>query len=308
MITVIVVNYNTRDLLRDCLATAVNAGAAEVMVVDNASSDGSAAMVRRDYPTVTLLANQANSGFGAAANQAIFASRTPYVLLLNSDVLLNPQTVPALTAYLECRPQAAVAGPRLLNADGSLQPSAFPFPTPAALLWQATSLGRLAAVRPALRERLRERYLIGWNHDQNRVVPWVMGAVLAIRRDVFTAVGGFDPTFYMFSEEVDLCYRLQKFGWQVHYTPSATAVHLGGASTNQQRHRMEVQRYRSTELFYRRHYSVPAAIALRLLTGYSMARNILRDAVRLRLSRQRQTRERLAEDLGIWRRVLRRGY
>src|SRR5207237_6294073 len=130
---------------------------------------------------------------------------------------------------------------------GSLQLSCFPFPSPLFALLRATFLGALIGRLPGL----RQHYLPAWQQDQARPVPWVVGAVLAIRRAAFDSVGGFDESFFMYSEEVDLCYRLRAAGWQTDFAPVARVTHLGGASANQQRTAMEEQRYASTAQFYR---------------------------------------------------------
>lgn len=299
-IAVAIVSYNTREHLRACLASICADAPREVIVVDNASSDGSVEMLAASFPQVTLLANRANPGYGAAANQAIAGCASPYVLLLNSDTLLRPGALAALSAYLDRSPRAAIVGPRLLNPDGTLQPSCFPFLTPLNALLRESKLSELVRRVPLL----RERYLPTWSHARPRVVPWVLGAALAIRCAAFEAVGGFDESFFMYSEEVDLCYRLRAAGWQVHFAPVTSVVHVGGASTARHRAEMAARVYQSMDHFYRRHYSAWRRRWLRLVVAYLMLRNIARDTVRLRRARQPDERGRLAEDLAVWRRVL----
>jgi hypothetical protein len=299
-VAVTVVNYNTCDHLRACLATVDAESPVEVVILDNASTDGSAEMVRASYPHFKLVVNEKNPGYGAAANQAIGNCTSEYVLLLNSDTLLKPGAVQSLRAYLDGHPQAAIVGPRILNPDGSLQVSCFHFPSPLFAFLRSNTLGTLIRYIPFL----RDRYLPAWSHNRPRRVPWVLGAALAIRRKAFEEVGGFDESFFMYSEEVDLSYRLNAAGWQVHFAPVADIVHVGGASTDRLKTEMEIQRYSSTTLFYRRHYSSGRMLLLRLIVSYSLFRNLIRDSTRLVLASRRDQQAALVENCSIWKRIL----
>lgn len=295
-----VVSYNTRTHLQQCLATIAADDVDEVIVVDNASVDGSTLMVRECFPDVAVIANDVNPGYAAAANQAIATCRAPYLLLLNSDTRLEPGTVAALTDYLDQHPHVGVVGPRLVNPDGSLQPSCFAFPTPAQMFLQSSFVGTLMRRIPIL----RHRDLQTWDHSHARAVPWVLGAALALRRAAVEAVGGFDERYFMYSEEVDLCYRLQQSGWETHYAPVTTVVHYGGASTVQLRAEMGVRIYLSTQQFYDRHFGRREQTELALIMAYSMLRNIIRDALRYARARQDAGRALIREDLRIWSQVL----
>jgi GT2 family glycosyltransferase len=299
-IAVAIVNYNTREDLRACLTSVRPAGATEVVVVDNASSDGSAAMVQEEFPEVTLCANQTNTGYGSAANQAITLCRAPYVLLLNSDTLIQPKTLGILDNYLSTHPQVAIAGPRLFNPDGTLQPSAYPFPTPLHLFLEESTLGRLIRHFPWL----RQRYLRTWSHDHARPVPWLLGAALAIRRQPFTALGGFDTSYFMYAEETDLCYRLRAAGWDIHFAPNATIIHTGGASTGQYRTAMAVQFFASIRYFYRRHYSPLRQLELILIIKAIVFARFLRERARLLLVEDAQTRQAIQQALSAWQQLL----
>jgi GT2 family glycosyltransferase len=168
---------------------------------------------------------------------------------------------------------------------------------------EKTPLGRWLARVPVL----RDRWLLSHSpHDRPRVVPWVLGAAMALRREAFEETGGFDPAFFMYSEEIDLCYRLKDAGWEVHFSPVATVTHVGGASTGQKRPEMAVRRVASSKLFYRRHYSPLRVLALEGMIGAAMLARMGRDALRLAFSRDSRRRSRLAEDLAIWRGALRR--
>ncbi|MBI3952204.1 MAG: glycosyltransferase [Acidobacteria bacterium] len=297
---VAIVNYNTREHLRACLATVRSETPSEVVVVDNASSDGSVEMVQAEYPWVYLHANKTNVGYGAAANQAIAHCTAKYVLLLNSDTLLQLGALGALSCYLDSHLRAAIVGPRLVNQDGALQASCYPFPTAINWLFLNSHLGRLIRFIPVL----RDHYLPTWSHDHARLVPWVSGAAIGIRREALEEVGGFDEPFFMYYEEVDLCYRLSTAGWQVHFAPVTTVVHAGGASTSQNRTDMTVQLLTSTMQFCRKHSSRLSLAELRmLLKGLTLARWI-GDAVRLRLTRDACKRARIADSIAAWQRML----
>jgi len=300
-IAVVVVNFNTRDLLRRCLETVVAQCPAATVVVDNASTDGSAAMVRAEFPSVALLVNTTNPGYGGASNQGIAACGTDNVLLLNSDTRLEPGALEALAGYIDRHPRAAVIGPRLSYPDGSLQATCYAFPSPLDPFLHGRVADRLFRIAPGP----RDRYLRTWSHDHARPVPWVMGAALAIRRQAFDAVGGFDHSFFMYAEEIDLCYRLARAGWEIHFAPVTTVVHVKGASTGQQRVKMEVRLIASITLFYRRHYPRHRVLLWLAVVRTLALLRLLRDVVRVRAVRDIERRHRIGEDLRVWREILR---
>jgi GT2 family glycosyltransferase len=303
-IAVAIVNYNTREHLRACLATVQSEARSETVVIDNASSDGSAEMVLAEYPWVTLHTNKTNHGYGAAANQAMASCTAEYVLLLNSDTLLQAGALMALSGYLDLHPHAAIIGPRLVGPDGTLQASCYPFPAPLNTFLEnstmAISLGRL--IRRYL-PLLRNSYLRTWPHNAARVVPWLKGAALAIRRPAFEAVGGFDETYFMYFEDADLCYRLTAAGWQIHFTPATTVVHVGGASTGQWRAEMAVQLFASTIQFYQRHASSFHCTEVVLIIKALMVARWISGTARLYLTRDACKRADIAADVAAWRRV-----
>jgi GT2 family glycosyltransferase len=296
---VVVVNHNTREHLRACLASVARERPAQVVVVDNASTDGSPEMVRYEFPDVELI-EAPNEGFGAGANRGIRASRHPHALLLNSDTRVRPDAVEALDRYLERRPNVGLAGPKLLNADGKLQQSIYAPPGPLAELLRWTSLWRPAAALPIL----RRAYFLGHRHDRETDAGWLVGAALAVRRIAFDQVGGFDTSYFMYSEEVDLAYRMRLAGWATRFTPSAEVLHIGGASTAAYRAEMMAQLYASMTLFYRKHYDGRRQAALRVILTYFMVRNLVRDRMRLLRESSEEARHAIAEDLTAWRRVL----
>lgn len=299
---VAVISWNTRELLRRCLSTVAAAGASEVVVVDNGSSDGSIAMVREEFPAVRLQVLPENPGYGAASNIAFTLCSTDYVLLLNSDTELRPGALEALTAHLDRCPRAGIVGPRLLNPDGTLQKSTFPYPSPLVPFVKRRPVADLVGVIPVL----RDAFVGSWAHDHTRRVPWVLGAALAIRRAAYATVGGFDESYVMYYEEVDLCYRLRQAGWEIHFTPATEVTHVGGASTSQRRPAMLARLGLSAVDFHRRHHhGLTRAASIGLLRG-TMRYRLARDWVGARLARGEAQRRVHAENLAVWREVLTR--
>jgi N-acetylglucosaminyl-diphospho-decaprenol L-rhamnosyltransferase len=225
-LSVVIVSFNAREHLERCLA-AVAGGEHEVVVVDNASSDGSRALVRERFPSVRLVELAENIGFGAANNVGAEAGSGRWLLLLNSDAWPVDDAIERLMSFAEAYPRAGIVGPRLRNVDGSLQPSVRGYPT----LWRiATEYLFLRRLAPRSRA-LNAFYGGGFDHASVREVEVLKGAVLLARREAYEAVGGFDPAYFMYGEEMDLCYRIRKAGWAVVFDPDAEFVHVGGVST-----------------------------------------------------------------------------
>jgi len=284
-IAVVIVNWNTRDLLRACIRSVLAESPAEVVVADNGSQDGSVEMVRREFPAVTVIVSPENPGYGTASNRAIARCAADYIVLLNSDTELRPGALRVLGDYLEEHPKAGVVGPRLLNLDGTLQASCFPFPRP---------------LVPLMKRRTGR-----FGHDRPEPVPWVVGAALAIRRVAFEPIGGFDESYHMYFEEVDLCYRLRKAGWETHFTPAAEVVHVIGASTQQRRAEMMLRTRLSSLEFFRRHYrGIPLAAGLMVEHALTLGR-LVRDGVRYCLPGSGGRRDQLKENLTVWWALLR---
>lgn len=239
-LSVVIVNWNARHLLAQCLASVYAyppEGEFEVFVVDNASSDGSADMVRREFPQVRLIQNTENVGFARANNQAMRTSRGRYVLLLNSDTIVQPGALDSMVCFADQHPEAGVVGGRLLNADESLQPSWAQFPT----FWSEL-LGRNFRKRQPMTDHLTYE------------VDWVGGACLLARRKAIEVVGLLDEDFFMYSEETDWCFRMVRNGWKVYYLPSAEVIHFGGGSSQRASDEMLVQLYQSKLRFFHKHY------------------------------------------------------
>jgi hypothetical protein len=250
-VTAVVVSYNCRDALRDCLHKLTTpSNSVPIIVVDNASADGSAEMVAQDFPTVELIKNARNRGFAAACNQGIRACATAFILLLNPDTLLERAELQKLQNFIGSQPNVGACGPRVLNADGTLQPSCRAFPTFGAMICDELGLSRLF---PHSR-RFASYRLSGWEHDQTSDVDQLMGSCLLVRRMALEHLGLLDERFFLYFEEVDLCRRMWQTGWRVSFIADATVTHLGGNSSNADRRNALGHRYRSLFAFYRKHY------------------------------------------------------
>jgi GT2 family glycosyltransferase len=223
-VSVVIVNWNTSDLLARCLGSLENERSTvgmEVIVVDNGSTDGSLARVRQAYPAVRLISNPDNRGFSIANNQGIEASSGRYVLLLNSDTEVVGGSLRALVEYGDAHTEAGILGPRLLNGDGTLQPSGGRFPTPLSTMFGLVGLERLTG---------QPRYGTTRDYSKPAVVDEVSGAAMMIRHGVIERIGMLDESFVWGYEDVDFCRRVHETGWQVHYVPAAVVQHEWGAS------------------------------------------------------------------------------
>ena len=253
LLSICLVNWNTRDYLRACLQsirdTTTDLGP-EVIVVDNASADGSVGMVAGEFPEVTLIANEENLKYARGNNQALEASHGAYKLLLNPDVVLLPGAVAELLAALERHPQAGAVAPRLVHPDGSSQLSCRTFPDPAALAYEALGLARLFP-----RSRRFGAYRMSWwAHADERRVDQPMASAFMLRASALDDVGVFDDDFPIFFNDVDLCRRLVDAGHEVWFTPRAEVIHHVGASTRQVRRAMIAESHRSLLRYYEKHY------------------------------------------------------
>lgn len=251
ILTAIIVSYNTRDLTLRCLADLyadLGDTSAEVFLVDNGSADGSVAAVRGACPEVIVIEVGHNAGFAAANNLAMTRATGEFVLLLNTDAFVKLGAIRVMMGYLREHPRTAVVGPRLLNADGSLQPSCYKFPNPARALCEHTLL---TAAFP--NHRLLGDYRT-WPHDVEREVEFVIGACMMVRRSAIDEVGMFDENFFMYSEETDWCRRFRNAGWAVAFVPGAEVVHLNGGSGKQQGERVFNEFGRGAERYIRKHH------------------------------------------------------
>lgn len=279
--TVSIVNWNTRDELRECLASILEQRDSvhlEVYVVDNASSDGSAEMVGCEFAdSVTLIENSENRGFGAAHNQVIEQCSGRYVLLLNPDCrVLNPNLLRMMVDYMDSEKDIGMVGPRILNPDGSLQFSARRFPPMFAGIFRHTALGRLFPDN-----RFVKGYLMtDVSHDRIMDVDWLSGAALMCRREAFEEIGLLDERFFMYCEDVDWCKRAHDAGWRVVYYPEVEISHRIGAASDKNPIPMIKQHHRSMLLYFIKHNATSPKI---LLTPFVVVALWLRTYARARL-------------------------
>ncbi len=249
-VSIVVVSYNVRELLARCLDSATGKGY-EVIVVDNASADGSAGMVRDRFPTVCLVENAENRGFAAANNQAFEQARGRYVLMLNPDAEAKPGAVDALVAFMDEHPKAGACGGQLLYGDGSFQHSAFRFPTLAQIFLDFFPLNwRLTD------SRLNGRYPRAWYmRGEPFQVDHPLGADLMVRREAAEQVGWLDEEFFIYCEEIDWCLRICRAGWDICCVPQAEIVHHEAQSTRQFRDKMFVELWRARARLFGKHYA-----------------------------------------------------
>ena len=286
-VAVVVVSYNTRDLLINCLSSVIEStrpADVDIVVVDNASNDESLGAVRQTYPQIITIANRANLGFAAACNQAIRASTAPFILLLNSDATITPQSFQALYETMSGNAQCGSAGCRIVNSAGAETTNTRNFLTP-------------------FNQALEQSGIVSWinwkylrrshrptpdQNEQDCSVDWIDGACLMIRRAALDEVGLFDEEFFMYSEDEDLCFRLRKHGWTICYSAKGNACHHGAASTSQNRFDMLRHFYSSQMLFLSKHRSHASGFlyAVAMKTVLILKASLLRDRNRRETARE----------------------
>lgn len=277
-VSVVIVSWNTRALTCACLASLPQAAGRctwDAWVVDNASTDGSVEAIGEEAPGVHVIANATNVGFAAANNQGIRASAGRYVLLLNSDTVMAPESLQGLVEFADRHPKAGVVGPMLVNPDSSFQSGPSPFPS----LWtetlSVTGIGRRIGFRGYPSKGLRASLT-------DQPADYVVGACMLVRRDAIDAAGELDEGYFMYSEEPDWCWRMREQGWQTWYTPGPRVTHFGGQSTSQVRDAMTIALYRSKVRFFRRHRGARTAACLAgIFVAVSAGRRLVRFALRL---------------------------
>lgn len=291
-LTIIIVNWNTRGLLEKCLNSIYSNPPSctyEVYVIDNASTDGSPEMIGNKFSGVNLIKNEENLGFARANNQGIKVSSGSLILLLNSDTEVKTNSLDVLVQFMEEHAIAGGAGARLLNPDGSLQYSCSPAPT----LW-----GEFQRLFHLPGRRADGYYsMADWNQDTPREVDILIGACLILRRKALDQIGLLDEKYFMYSEEVDLCYRLWSAGWHLFWVPAATVVHHGGQSTQQVAPDMFLQLYESKVIYFRNNRGPLVCSFYKLiLAGASLARLAVIPFTRLEKRTKRQRYLRLANN------------
>jgi N-acetylglucosaminyl-diphospho-decaprenol L-rhamnosyltransferase len=281
-VSVVIVSYESRSLLERCLAAlAADEGrvaTCEVVVVDQASQDGTAAWLAAEHPEVRLVALPHNVGFGAGNNRGAAVASGRWLLLLNSDAFVRPGAVDELVRFAEKRPAAGVVGPRLLWPDGRLQRSCRRFPTVFRIATEFLYLRKLAP-----RSRILNGFYCGeFAHDEPWRVDWLTGACLLVRRELFEQLDGFDEAFFLYSEEVDLLYRARQLGAETWYDPAAEVVHEWGGTAGRASALALQEQARGHVRYLDKHASRAAA---------GRARSVLLTGLRLRAPRSSAHRE-----------------
>ena len=268
--SIIIVSFNTREILRECLQSVIRESAnlvVEILVVDNNSLDGSPQMVEAEFPQVQLLRSEINLGFGSANNLALAHARGRYFVLLNSDAFFQSASLEVAIRHMDETPECGLAGGRLIGRDGSWQPSARSFHT---ITRDLIVLTGLAARFP--KSRFFGQFDRTWaDQRQAATVDWVPGAFSIIRPTAIEKTGFFDPAFFLYYEEVDLCRRIKQAGYTIWYWPDIVVVHIGGESSRQVKLKtqdissrsaqVDMWRMRSTLLYYRKYHGSKASIA-----------------------------------------------
>jgi GT2 family glycosyltransferase len=285
-LSIIIVSWNVRDLLAACLASLPRGP--QVIVVDNASADGSAQMVREQFPDVTLLANRENRGFTGGNNDGLKLAAGQLVLFLNPDTVVDKDALPLMIDYLDAHPRVGVIGPQLRYGDGSPQSSRRRFPTLGTALMESTPLAWHwpPALNPWAKRYRMEDQLAG----QTQQVDWLVGAALMTRREVLDGVGGFDEGYFMYSEELDWQRRVKQAGWQVVYLPQAVITHYEGKSSEQVVAARHIRFNRSKVRYFDKHHGETVAETLRAALLAMFAVEWLIEAAKYVLGSQRPLR------------------
>ena len=238
-ISIIIPSWNTKNLLRNCLKSL--GSSYEIIVVDNNSTDGTVKMIEKEFPDVLLIKNKKNLGFGAANNQGLRKAKGDYLLLLNSDTVIKNKAPLVMAQYLKNNNDVGVVGPKLLNKDESLQPSAGPFPNL-----------KISFIMLFLEHWLGD--LVRSSFKKTKEVDWVMGAAFMIKREILNKVGFMDEGLFMYMDEVEWSFRIKKAGYKVVFYPQAQITHLGGASSRTGRKDPILNIYRGLIYLYKKHY------------------------------------------------------
>lgn len=283
-VTAIVVNHNAGEVLRRCIDSLHEEAVEDIVVVDNASADGSLALLDGAVPGIGIVRSPRNLGFGAAVNLGARSARHDILLVCNPDLVLHRGSVGALAGALELHPDAAVVGPRILTPEGDVYPSARTFPS------LGDAIGHAFVGLFSEHNRWTERYKMrGTQLETPGTVDWVSGACFAVRREAFSSVGGFDEAYFMYVEDVDLCWRLHRAGWLVVYEPRAVVTHVQGHSTSRRPYRMIAAHHRSMWRFARLSSTGPERAALPAVAAGISARLLLTLAKRLLAQRSAGT-------------------
>lgn len=296
-LSVILVNYNTRDMTLRCIhALMADLGGitTEIIVVDNASTDGSVDAIRAEFSHIQIIASPINLGFGRANNRGMKISRGRYILLLNTDAFIKPGAVAALLDHLRHHPEAGLVGPRLLNGDGTLQISCYRYPSPFRAWVENFWLSALWPSHPLIGDYRR------WAHNQEAEVDWIVGACMLLRREVYERTGGFDETFFMYAEESDWQKRILNEGFRIDFTPAAQVVHLGGASGKNEKVKINKAFFESLDYYEKKHHGLIGLMLLRIAMVIGSSLRLILWAISWLIRPARRTLSRQKMSLHRW--------
>jgi hypothetical protein len=268
MVSIVIVSYNTRDILKNCLQALYQHGTGssmEVIVVDNDSHDHSADMVKEEFPGAHLIANSLNLGFAAANNQAFRLTKGEYIILLNPDAYIGPSSIRNAVRFMDDNPGCGLCGGKIISPVGRLEPSARRFPSPVSKLLTLSGLSARFPSSPFF----NGHEFGGFAHDRPLEVDWVPGTFTIVRKKMLDNIGPFDERFYIYYEETDLCLRAKKAGWKIFFIPDAEVMHIGGASSKTRKDKTFDNaaaqvlsfRMRSEWLYYRKNGGLMSVIA-----------------------------------------------
>ncbi len=259
-LSIIIVNFNTKELLSRCLNSIFSHPCSEpfeVLVVDNASSDGSSEMIKQTYPQVKLISNQENVGFARANNRGIREAKGIYILLLNSDTEVQKGSLQGLVNFMDYHPKAGAAGCQLLLPDGT--PQSFTYGKDPTLPYLVKRIFFMI---------LKRKYLHRWSGDKEIEIDWVTGACMIVRKKAIDSAGYLDENIFMYFEDNDWCYRIRGKGWKIYFVPQIRVLHLGGRSLGADDPQRKADYYKSLVYFYKKHYGVFPQVSLRVFLGF----------------------------------------
>ena len=262
-VTVIIVSWNNEAIIKDCITSVLNQNyeGIEIIVVDNNSADNGVELISKEFSQVKLIANKENQGFAKANNQAIRQSQGKYVLLLNPDVIMSPSSLKRMVSFMETHQDTGVCGCKILNKVGQLMWSCGHFPT---LVSEFFELALLSRFFPG--NRLTGKYLMSyWDHESVKEVDWLTGACLLASRKVIQEADLLNESYFLYSEDMDLCFQIKKNGHKIFYIPDVSVMHHQGASSNQDYERNYAQIYKSRYVFFSNNFGPLQAFLLRII-------------------------------------------
>lgn len=282
-VSILVVNYNTCRLTMDCLRSVYDSETRfsyEIILIDNHSKDDSVEIISNEFPDITLIANQENTGFAKANNQGMDVATGRYVLLLNSDTVVRKDTLETMITFMDSRPDVGASGCKIILPDGSLDKACKRgFPTPSASFYYAFGFSKLFPNNPRF-----NGYQLGYlDPDQDYPVDCLVGAFMLLRQETIAQVGGLDEEFFMYGEDLDWCYRIKEAGWEIYYYPKTSIIHLKGGSARRRPFKIVYEFHRAMILFHRKHYRKQYSIMINGMVyagvGVKFALSLLRNAM-----------------------------